>query len=166
MGSGRVSRVGQEQPVKAGGLVAIDPPVYLLLCLALMVLVHWFLPGGTALGYPWRALGTVPLVLGIALNLAADQALKRRATAVKPLDHSAALVTDGAFRLSRHPMYLGFVLILLGVALLLGSVTPHALVLGSGLFLDRVFVRFEEGKLEATFGQAWRDYTTQVRRWL
>jgi protein-S-isoprenylcysteine O-methyltransferase Ste14 len=81
-----------------------------------------------------------------ALNLVADRALKRHATAVKPLGHSVALVTGGAFRLSRHPMYL--------------------LVLGFGLFLNRVFVRFEERKPEATFAQAWLDFTKQVRRWV
>jgi protein-S-isoprenylcysteine O-methyltransferase Ste14 len=131
-----------------------------------MVLVHWLIPGGTVFGYPWRALGAVPLVLGILLNLVADRALKRQATAVKPLGQSTALVIGGAFRVSRHPMYLGFVLILLGIALLMGSLSPHAPVLGFGLFLDRVFIRFEERKLEATFGEAWLDYTKRVRRWV
>jgi len=163
---GSVSRGGPEQPVRAGGPFAIDPPVYFSLCLALMVLLHLFVPGGTALGFPWRALGIVPLVLGILLNLAADRLFRRHGTAVKPLGQSTGLVTGGVFRVSRHPMYLGFVLILLGIALLMGSLTPYALVFGFGLFLDRVFVWFEERKLEATFGQAWLDYTKRVRRWV
>jgi protein-S-isoprenylcysteine O-methyltransferase Ste14 len=146
--------------------VKIDPPVYLLLCVALMVLVHLLVPGRTVLRFPWRALGIGPLVLGILLNLVADRSFKRHGTAVKPLGQSTALVTGGAFRVSRHPMYLGFVLILLGIALLMGSLMPHALVLGFALFLDRVFVRFEERKLEATFGQVWLDYKRKARRWV
>jgi protein-S-isoprenylcysteine O-methyltransferase Ste14 len=163
---GWLSHGGQGDSVRRAGLAAIDPPVYLLLCLALMVLVHLLVPGATGLGFPWRALGILPLVLGIGLNLAADRSFKRHGTAVKPLGKSTVLVTSGAFRVSRHPMYLGFVLILLGVALLMGSLTPVALVLGFALFMDRVFVRYEERKLEATFGQAWLDYSKRVRRWV
>ncbi len=45
-------------------------------------------------------------------------------TTVKPFEESQALVTGGVFRISRNPMYLGMTLILLGVTLILGSVTP------------------------------------------
>lgn len=45
-------------------------------------------------------------------------------TTVKPFQESTALITDGVFRLSRNPMYLGFVLVLTGIATLLGSLTP------------------------------------------
>ena len=62
----------------------------------------------------------VPLALGIALNLAADNSFKRYKTTVKPVENSTVLITAGVFRLSRHPMYLGFVLILVGITLLMG----------------------------------------------
>jgi protein-S-isoprenylcysteine O-methyltransferase Ste14 len=63
-------------------------------------------------------------------------------------------------------MYLGFVLILLGVAVLSGSATPFAVVIMFPVFVDTVFIRFEETKLGLTFGDDWLDYTAKVRRWI
>jgi protein-S-isoprenylcysteine O-methyltransferase Ste14 len=144
----------------------ISPPVCLFLCIAIIVLVHLFLPGRTVLVFPWNVLGLVPLALGLLLNLIADRSFRKHQTAVKPLDKTTALITTGAFRVSRHPMYLGFVLILLGIALFMGSLTPCVLVLAFAFFVDFVFIRFEERKLEETFGQAWLEYKGKVRRWV
>jgi protein-S-isoprenylcysteine O-methyltransferase Ste14 len=87
-------------------------------------------------------------------------------TTVKPLEESTALITDGVFRFSRHPMYLGFVFILLGIASLMGSLTPYVIVIGFAVFMQIVFIRFEEKKLEETFGEAWLRYKRNVRLWI
>jgi protein-S-isoprenylcysteine O-methyltransferase Ste14 len=63
-------------------------------------------------------------------------------------------------------MYLGFVLILLGVASLLGSLTPYVIVFGFAIFMHIVFIAFEEKKLEETFGEAWLEYKKKVRQWI
>ena len=79
---------------------------------------------------------------------------------------AAALVIDGAFRLSRNPMYLGMAAILAGTAWLLGS--PLALI-GTAIFVvvvDRRFIRREEANMAVAFGAAYDDYTRSVRRWL
>lgn len=146
--------------------IDITPPVYLFLCIAIMVLVHLFLPGKTVLVFPWNVIGVVPLALGLFLNLIADRSFRKHETAVRPLNNTTALITTGVFRVSRHPMYLGFVLILLGIALLMGSLTPYVLVFAFAFFMDFVFIRFEEKKLEETFGQAWLEYKGKVRPWI
>jgi steroid 5-alpha reductase family enzyme len=87
-------------------------------------------------------------------------------TTVRPFQESAALVTDGAYRISRHPMYLGFVLILLGPAVLLGSLTPFFVVPIFAVVMDRVFIVVEERMLAEEFGQAWLSYKAKVRRWV
>ena len=66
----------------------------------------------------------------------------------------------------RHPMYLGFVLILGGIAILLGSVTPYGIVVGFAVFIDLNFIRIEERMLEAEFGDKWMSYKAKVRRWV
>ena len=70
-----------------------------------------------------------PFTAGIVLNIVADRAFKQRKTTVKPFQESASLVTSGVYRLSRHPMYLGFVLILLSMAIFAGSLTPMLVTL-------------------------------------
>ncbi len=143
----------------------ILPPVYLLLSLITMFLLHFLLPAGEIAPYPWNLLGIPPLLFGIALNLIADAAFKREQTTVKPFERSAALVVTGVFRMSRHPMYLGMVVILLGVAILLGTVTPLFVVVIFGVLMELVFVRTEEGMLEEQFGATWLDYKKKVRKW-
>jgi protein-S-isoprenylcysteine O-methyltransferase Ste14 len=100
------------------------------------------------------------------LNLVADRSFKTHKTTVKPLQESTALITNGVFRLTRHPMYLGFVLILLGIAMMMGSLTPYLVVLAFAVFMDMVFIRFEETRLEETFSEAWLGYRSRVRRWI
>jgi protein-S-isoprenylcysteine O-methyltransferase Ste14 len=77
---------------------------------------------------PGLCLASLPLATGIALNLVADAALKKHGTTVKPFEESSALVTTGAYGICRHPMYLGFALILVGLALLMGSLGPFVVV--------------------------------------
>jgi len=63
-------------------------------------------------------------------------------------------------------MYLGFVLILFGIAVLKGSLMPYVVLLVFAIFIDMIFIRFEEKKLGQTFGEAWLEYKKNVRRWV
>jgi steroid 5-alpha reductase family enzyme len=82
-------------------------------------------------------------VIGVSLNLMADAVFKREQTTVKPFEKSTALVVTGVFQISRHPMYLGMVLILLGIAILMGTLTPLIVVVIFGILMELVFVRAE-----------------------
>ena len=107
-----------------------------------------------------------PLACGIALNLFADGVSHQAETTVKPFETPGVLVTTGVFRISRNPMYLGYVLILIGVGLLLRSLTPFVVIPVFGLLMARVFIREEEQMLQETFGAAWQSYAGQARRWI
>lgn len=146
--------------------IKITPPVYLFLSIAIMLLLHFLLPRTRVFPFPWNLFGIIPLVLGIVMNLAADRSFKKNETTVKPLEESTALITDGVFRVSRHPMHLGLVLILLGIAALMGSLTPYVIVFGFAIFRHIVFIKFEEEKLEETFREAWLGYKKNVRQWI
>jgi protein-S-isoprenylcysteine O-methyltransferase Ste14 len=63
-------------------------------------------------------------------------------------------------------MYLGFVLALIGLAILLGSLAPFFVIPVFALVIDRVFIQVEEIMLEAKFGQVWVEYKAKVRRWI
>lgn len=142
------------------------PPVYLLISLVAMLGLHYLFPVRQILSSPWRWLGLIPLVVGVVLNLVADFLFKRAGTTVKPFEASAALVKVGVYGISRHPMYLGLVLLTSGVAMLLGSLTPFLIVLVFGLVVDRRFIAAEEVMLEAQFEDEWREYCGRVRRWI
>ncbi|MGB5457967.1 MAG: isoprenylcysteine carboxylmethyltransferase family protein [Gammaproteobacteria bacterium] len=142
------------------------PPAYLFASLSAMVLLHFLVPVYQLTAYPWNAIGLLPLITGAGLNLTADATLKKQGTTVKPFEASSALITTGVYSLSRNPMYLGMSLILIGVALLMGSLTPYTIVPGFIIIIDRAFIRPEEVTLNRQFGEAWTAYVEGVRRWL
>lgn len=141
------------------------PPTYFYIAVVLILMLHFLLPGAQVIHSPWRYLGLIPLILGSALNILADQSFKRHNTTVKPFEESTFLVTDGVFRVSRNPMYLGFVLLLAGIVMLLGSITPWIVVAVFALLMELRFIRVEEAMLEARFGDTWSEYKHRVRRW-
>ena len=144
----------------------ILPPMYLFTSLASMVLLHFFIPVYQLISYPWNAAGMLPLVLGMTLNISADRAFKKTGTTVKPFEVSTTLVTSGVFRYSRNPMYLGMVMILTGVALLLGALSPFIIIPVFAMTMDRVFIVSEENMLDQRFGSKWKQYKANVRRWI
>jgi protein-S-isoprenylcysteine O-methyltransferase Ste14 len=144
----------------------VNPPTYFLFSVLLLIALHIFLPVTRLLTLPWNLLGLIPLAGGIYLNLAADQSFKRNQTTVKPQEKSSYLVTSGVFKISRNPMYLGMVIILFGLALIFGSFTPWLVVIAFAIFLDQLYIRFEEKNLHGTFGAQYSEYCKKVRRWI
>lgn len=142
------------------------PPAYLLYSIVAMIALWLVLPGYRIISFPWTLLGIVPALAGIVLNLVADSAFKKHATTVKPFEESSSLITGGVFAISRNPMYLGFVLLLLGVAVIMGAMTPFAVIPFFIILIEAVFIRMEERMLEAKFGEAWLSYRAKVRRWI
>jgi len=144
----------------------IKPPTYLLIAILLVIALNFLLPIMILIPSPWTLIGLLPLVAGLAIDLRADRAFHLVGTAVCPFEAASALVTDGPYRWTRNPMYLGFVLVLIGVSVLLGSLTPFVIVAAFAVLLDLRFVRMEEQELAATFGIQWDLYKQRTRRWL
>jgi protein-S-isoprenylcysteine O-methyltransferase Ste14 len=142
------------------------PPVYFLISIVAMALLNFFGPVIEFARYPWNLLGLVPLGVGIALNLIADEAFKKAQTTVKPFEISTALITTGVFGISRNPMYLGMTLILIGIAILMGSLSPLIVIVFFTALMELVFVRTEEKMLEEHFGLSWTKYQSKVRKWI
>ena len=93
-------------------------------------------------------------------------ACKKADTTFKPFEESTAMLTDGVFRIGRHPMYLGMVLILLGVSILLGSLSSLIVIAVFAVIMERVFIIVEERMMEQIFGGQYIDYKKQVRKWI
>src|SRR5271165_3642927 len=115
------------------------PPMYLLIAMVAMVILHFLVPVTLIIPAPWNLLGVLPVALGIALNLIADGLFHKANTTVKPGEESAVLVTKGPFYFTRNPMYLGFTVVLIGVAALLGSLSPWIVVPVFAILIDRQF---------------------------
>ena len=147
-------------------LKRIMPPTWLVAAVLLMVGLHVLLPVRRVVPRPFNYGGIVLIVAGVLVNIWADGLFKKRRTTVKPFETSSELVTDGPFRFSRHPMYVGMVAVLVGLAVLLGTAGPMPVVIGFVVLVRLHFIPAEERALAETFGEAYRRYARRVRRWL
>lgn len=142
------------------------PPVYLLMALVAMLVLHACLPVRRWLQPPWSWLGVIPFFLGSVVTVRAAQLFDRRGTPVRPFERSTVLVLNGAYRYTRNPMYLGMVTALFGVAILLGSVTPFVIPPLFAFFIQTRFIVHEEAMMERLFGAEYVAFKARVRRWL
>jgi protein-S-isoprenylcysteine O-methyltransferase Ste14 len=146
--------------------ISLLPTGYLLIAIVMILLIHFILPLTRLIPIPWNLVGILPLGFGIWINLTADKAFHRCGTTVKPFEEPNTLITSGVFSISRNPMYLGFVAILIGIALLLGTLSPYLIVIAFAILVDRMFIAVEEKNLEHKFSSVWMKYKKDVRRWI
>jgi protein-S-isoprenylcysteine O-methyltransferase Ste14 len=144
----------------------IMPPTWLLITIITMLALHFLIPVAWIIPPLWNLAGVILIASGLTLNLRADKAFHAAHTTVKPFEESSSLVTNGVFRISRNPMYLGFVLILTGIAILLRTLSPYLVISAFVVILDKTYVRVEERMLAEKFGASWKHYQSMTRRWL
>ena len=121
------------------------------------------LPGPRALT---RAAGAAPLATGCALNVWALVERRRRTSGEFQLEQPESLVTTGPYAFSRHPMYLGWWLIHLGVGVLRGSAWVAATVPVAVLVEHFGGSVVEERELRRQFGGEYARYAERVPRYV
>src|SRR5687768_7632847 len=142
------------------------PPIWLALSLIAMAGLHYVAPVARLIPKPWNGLGALPIIAGVALAISGVRLFTRHATGIVPFSPATQLVTGGPYRFTRNPMYVGMVLLLIGVATMLGTLTPWLVIPLFAWWIDRRFVRQEEVMLEERFGEPYREFKRRVRRWI
>jgi protein-S-isoprenylcysteine O-methyltransferase Ste14 len=116
-----------------------------------------------------KSLVSVILALvGAATCLSGIVSFQRAKTTVNPVKPSStsSLVVSGIYKYTRNPMYLGFVLLLLGWAAFLSNLAALALLPGFVVYINRFQIRPEERVLAALFPSEYPAYQAKVRRWI
>jgi protein-S-isoprenylcysteine O-methyltransferase Ste14 len=144
----------------------ILPPTLFGICFVVMIGLHFVLPIFTLLPFPIDLLGLIPLLSGIGLAISGSQKFSTVGTNIDTFDKPDILVTDGLFKYSRNPMYLGMAFALIGLWILLGSISPVVGVLVFIILADRWYIPFEERMMTKTFGQKYKSYQARTRRWV
>ncbi|MDO4769388.1 MAG: isoprenylcysteine carboxylmethyltransferase family protein [Brachymonas sp.] len=143
------------------------PPVLLLVLLAALM---WAMAAVVPVGALPASAGLAVLlaVAGAAAMAAGAWAFVRVQTTLDPRapEQSHCIVSDGIYRFSRNPMYLGMALILAAWAVCLAHAAAWVGVAGFVLYLNRFQIVPEERALEQKFGEAYRRYCRTTRRWL
>ena len=140
----------------------------MLLAAGLMWTLDQYMPLAQWIAHPWNRLGGLLGAVGIVIDVAAFLRFRKSGTTVNPLDPNKAshLVTDGVFRVSRNPMYLGLVLLLIGWGVWLGSASPWLVPPLFVIVLTIVQIVPEEQALSRRFGEQYLSYRRKVARWI
>lgn len=115
---------------------------------------------------PYNILGIIPVLFGVFIAAFSFWLFKKKGTTYKLYGKTTVLVNEGPFRFSRNPIYLGFTLILFGIAVIMGVLLVFLAPLAFFLTINFYFIPMEEKKLEAIFGNAYLEYKKHVRRWV
>jgi protein-S-isoprenylcysteine O-methyltransferase Ste14 len=106
------------------------------------------------------------IVIGVAVFAAAIRNFLMAETPVQGTRPTRALVTTGIHAWSRNPIYLGMLLVYVGIGLVVRSPWILMLTLPLAITVRYGVVAREEAYLEQRFGDAYRAYKGRVRRWL
>ena len=147
-------------------MLKIAPPFLWILCVILILAVSQIFSSGIVTPFFVKLLGASLFLGGIWLGFATVRKFIRLNTEVHTFRDASTLSTDGLFRFSRNPVYLGQTLALIGLALALGS--PLSLIFAAVFCAACNFhyIPFEEKNLDRIFESKYRDYKRKVRRWI
>ncbi len=143
------------------------PPIVQAVTLA----AAWFLerisPSNLLPQDTWvRAVGAALFIVAFAVAISGIRYFRSIGTAVDPTKPASQLAQGGVFAWTRNPMYLGFSVAMLGLALLFASGWLLAFALLDPLILQKLAIEREEAYLTRRFGAAYTAYCARVRRWL
>jgi protein-S-isoprenylcysteine O-methyltransferase Ste14 len=110
----------------------------------------------------------VTLGLAVGIVVVAVIGFRRARTTVDPFHPEAAstIVTTGIYRITRNPMYLGFLLALIALAVFLGNLASALLPIVFVIYMNRFQIGPEERALLTRFGASYEAYLRSVRRWI
>jgi protein-S-isoprenylcysteine O-methyltransferase Ste14 len=158
-----------ESSAKPAGFALRVPPVAIVLIAAsLMWAVSWALP---QFGFSFPLRGVVAVaeaVLGVLVGVLGVASFRRVGTTVNPMkpDSASSLVETGIYRLTRNPMYLGLLLLLLGWGTFLANMLSFMWIPIFIGYMNRFQIVPEEKALASRFGGEFAVYKSQVRRWI
>lgn len=143
------------------------PPLWWFLSLVAMFILNRNWPLITWLHTPWTYVGYLVIVLGGVIGILSIRRFRTAGTTIDPIALGATvLVSEGLYQYTRNPMYAGLVLVLLGAALCMGSLTPFFVIPVFMAIIQTLFIRHEEAHLLGVFGDEYAAYQRRVRRWI
>ena len=144
----------------------VHPPVVALMFIVIAYFLGRFVPLSFPTPAVLRYLGLGLTFAGFLLGIGALIEFRKARTTLDPHGSAKQLVTSGIYRFTRNPIYLGFLLMVIGLPLNSGLYWGIILAPFYIFMMDRLIIQHEEAYLERKFGNAYTGYTSRVRRWL
>jgi protein-S-isoprenylcysteine O-methyltransferase Ste14 len=156
---------GRPSATDTAGVIAPPPLIFLS---ALVIGFGLDIVIGTG-SLPWSValpVGAAAIITGVGLMGSLVEAFRRARTPLDPYTPSEAIVTDGPYRLTRNPGYLGMAFTYAGIAIASNALWVLAPLPFAIAVIDRGVIAREERYLERKFGAQYLGYKRRVRRWI
>lgn len=148
-------------------MLRLPPPIWTLIYLVLCAVLSWLLGWPALLGFPLPLLGIVLVALAFGPPVWAFVLFRREDTEIQPTSPTnRKLVTSGPYQFTRNPMYLGLVILALGIAIWVGAWPMFIAPVAVFATANWVHIPFEEAKMQRQFQAEYDDYVARVRRWV
>lgn len=144
----------------------VHPPVVAVMFIVIAYFLGRFAPLPFVAPVPLRYFGLALTFIGFLLGIGAFIEFRKARTTLDPHGSTKHLVTSGIYRFTRNPIYLGFLLMVIGLPLNSGLYWGLVLAPFYVLMMNRLIIRHEESYLEKKFGKIYTSYTSRVRRWV
>jgi protein-S-isoprenylcysteine O-methyltransferase Ste14 len=144
----------------------VHPPVVALLFIVIAYFLGRFVPVPFIPSTIWRNVGLLLTCIGFLLGISALLEFRKERTTLDPHGSSKQVVTSGIYRFTRNPIYLGFLLMVIGLPLNSGLIWGIILAPLYMIVMTRLVIEQEEAYLEKKFKDQYTSYKSRVRRWL
>ena len=144
----------------------VHPPVVALMFIVLAYFLGRFVPVPFVVPMLLRNIGLVMTFIGFLLGVGALLEFRKARTTLDPHGSVNHVVTSGIYRFTRNPIYLGFLLMVIGLPLNSGSYWGIVMAPFYMVAMTRLVIQHEEAYLEKKFKNQYTDYRSRVRRWL
>ena len=146
-------------------ILKFRPPRIAMALVLVATTVQWLLPPKATPIYSSAIFAVTLSLAGFAVMMWAWWQFQQRQVAICPTEKTARLITDGIYRVTRNPMYLGMTMILAGLAVWFGTMPFYCAPAVFFVIINQAFCPYEEAKLTSAFGEDYKQYRSAVRRW-
>jgi protein-S-isoprenylcysteine O-methyltransferase Ste14 len=158
----------QTDSTEHGAKVRFPPPLVFLSCTLLGIAFPYVVaPARVPVDRAISAIGGILILLaGLVFVASASILFKRTGQNPAPWKPSPELILKGPYRITRNPMYLGVTLFELGLGLAVNNLWISVFAAPALLIVHLVAVLPEERYLSEKFGESYKAYLAQVRRYI
>ena len=141
------------------------PPFYFFAGIVLSPLCYLLFPTCNIVVFPFNLSGLLLMIVGLFLIIHYTVIFQRNKTTLLN-EPPSSFITNGVFKYSRNPMYLGGLIFHVGLSLLTGNIIAFLIPVGFFAAINWICIPYEEDIMLETFQDEYHNYKKLVRRWL
>ena len=151
---------------RKGPGVKFPPPLVYVPWMILGGILQKFYPMDMGIPFDHQYWGLGMVIFGMLFLITIRRKFKKAATNIKPWEPTNNIITTGIYGRSRNPIYLGFNIFPIGLGIFFNNFWVLLGFIPAAITIYHIAIKKEEAYLEEKFGDEYRAYKSNVRRWI